>query len=255
VTCPSDETVGAYVAGSLDGATRSSFELHLASCPTCQELVDALAVRPQSPVPTPRESLGRYVIDGVLGGGGMGGVHRPHDPGPGRQVALKVVRPHGDAEQTKARARLVREARAMAKISHPNVIVVHDAGSVGDEVFIAMELVAGVNLADWERAQPRPWREIIDVYLQAARGLAAAHRAGLVHRDFKPHNALVGDDSRVRVLDFGLARSVDVEGARPSAPRLVAADDSSLAETVDVRQGRRTRRAEPYRRGRVLTRR
>ena len=96
----------------------------------------------------------------------------------------------------------------MAKIAHPNVIVVHDAGSVGDEVFIAMELVDGANLADWERAAPRPWREVVDVYLQAARGLAA-HRVGLVHRDFKPHNALIATDGRVRVLDFGLARSTE----------------------------------------------
>lgn len=224
--CPGDETVGAFVSGELAGASRSDFEHHLGSCATCRELVSALGRRPASPVPE-RDKLGRYQIESILGAGGMGVVYRANDPELGRRVALKVVRPHGDVEhQTQARARLVREARSMAKIAHPNVIVVHDAGSVGDEVFIAMELVDGANLADWERAAPRPWREIIDVYLQAARGLAAAHRAGLVHRDFKPHNALIAGDGRVRVLDFGLARSTD-DCAAGDAPA-----PTSMATTV-----------------------
>lgn len=154
------------------------------------------------------KSLGRYVIQGLLGSGGMGVVYRAHDPELGRMIALKVVRPVEATEgQTQARGRLVREAQTMAKLAHPNVIVVHDAGTVGDDVFVAMELVDGEDLGAWERAAKRTWREVVDVYLQAARGLAAAHRAGLVHRDFKPANALVGRDGRLRVLDFGLARS------------------------------------------------
>jgi serine/threonine protein kinase len=154
-------------------------------------------------------TLGRYVIKGVLGVGGMGIVYRAHDPQLGRLVALKVVRPGGGpGTRAESRSRLVREAKAMARVAHPNVIVVHDAGSVDDQMFIAMELVDGENLDVWERAALRSWREKLDVYLQAARGLAAAHEANLVHRDFKPANALVARDGRLRVLDFGLARKV-----------------------------------------------
>jgi serine/threonine protein kinase len=154
-------------------------------------------------------TLGRYVIKGVLGVGGMGIVYRAHDPELGRLVALKVVRPGGGAgTRAESRSRLVREAKTMARVSHPNVIVVHDAGSVEDQMFIAMELVDGENLDVWERAAPRTWREKLGVYRQAACGLAAAHDAHLVHRDFKPANTLVARDGRVRVLDFGLARKV-----------------------------------------------
>jgi hypothetical protein len=244
--CPGDETVGAYVAGGLADATRSDFEQHLDTCSTCQELVASLA-RANAPTadasgeapagePGARKTLGRYVIETVLGAGGMGVVYRAHDPELGRPIALKVVRPlHGQA-QTHARARLVREARAMAKIAHPNVIVVHDAGAVGDEVYIAMELVDGENLADWQRAKPRSWRDVVEVYLQAGRGLAAAHRAGLVHRDFKPHNTLVATEGRVRVLDFGLARSVDDDGA-PHRPSGMSAPLTSSTEATLTRTG------------------
>jgi len=153
--------------------------------------------------------LGRYVIRGVLGRGGMGVVYRAFDPELGRPVALKIVRPGDDERAAESRKRLVAEAKAMARIAHPNVIVVHDAGVVDDQVYVAMELVDGASLDTWTSAQPRTWREIVDAYRQAARGLAAAHAAGLVHRDFKPANALVGNDGRVRVLDFGIARSLD----------------------------------------------
>ncbi len=151
-------------------------------------------------------TIGRYTLAGVLGSGGMGVVYRAFDPRLGRPVALKVVRPGVNAEES--RPRLLREAQAMAKLAHPNVIAVHDAGVVGDEVFVAMELVDGENLARWLEA-PRSWREVIAMFTQAARGLAAAHAAGLVHRDFKPLNVLVGKDGRVRVLDFGLARPIE----------------------------------------------
>ena len=155
-------------------------------------------------------TLGRYVIKDVLGAGGMGVVYRAHDPELGRLIALKVVNPgERDLQQSQSSGRLVREAQAMARVAHPNVIVVHDAGTVGAQVFVAMELVDGQDLAAWEQAEPRPWRDVVAVYTQAARGLAAAHDAGLVHRDFKPANALVARDGRVRVLDFGLARTLE----------------------------------------------
>ncbi|HEY4055092.1 MAG TPA: protein kinase [Kofleriaceae bacterium] len=201
--------------------------------PRALEEADTSPVATTTPVALPtKKKLGRYEIQDIIGSGGMGVVFRAFDPQLGRAVALKVVRPAEDGSVGDGTARLIREARAMAKIAHPNVIVVHDAGNVDDEVFIAMELVAGSNLAEWEKQRPRSWREIVHVYLQAARGLSAAHEAGLVHRDFKPHNTLVGTDDRVRVLDFGLARLPEEREAprrasvpvmtRPSHPDLTA---------------------------------
>jgi eukaryotic-like serine/threonine-protein kinase len=154
--------------------------------------------------------LGRFVLVGPIAGGGMGVVHGAYDPELDRRVALKLVHPRerGDA---RARELLVEEARALARLDHPNVVPVHDVLVESGEVVIVMELVAGQTLTAWEAAAPRSWREIVAVYVQAGRGLAAAHTAGIVHRDFKPTNAIVGDDGRVRVLDFGLARLEDGE--------------------------------------------
>jgi tetratricopeptide (TPR) repeat protein len=140
----------------------------------------------------------------------MGVVYAAFDPELGRRVAIKLLATRGGASE--GRARLLREAQAMAQVSHPNVIAVHDAGTVGDDVFIAMELRAGTTLADWLRARKRGWRELLPVFVQAGRGLEAAHKAGLVHRDFKPENVHVGDDGRVCVLDFGLARPAGDRG-------------------------------------------
>ena len=135
----------------------------------------------------------------------MSTVYEAYDPELDRRIALKIVTAwdHGDDHGP---ARLVREARAMAKISHPNVAPVYDAGVFGDAVFIAMELIDGPTLEAWTTRTARPWTEIMRMYLLAGRGLAAAHDAGLVHRDFKPDNVMVGLDDRPRVLDFGLAR-------------------------------------------------
>ena len=149
---------------------------------------------------------GRYEILGKLGAGGMGVVYRAKDPVLDRHVALKVIGQSQRKLGSTARDRLVREARALAKLAHPNVIAIHDVGEVDDEAFVAMELVHGRTLDEWLHASPRSTEEIIDVFVQASRGLAAAHGAGLVHRDFKPSNVIIGDDGRVRVLDFGLAR-------------------------------------------------
>ena len=165
--------------------------------------------------------LGRYVVLGVLGQGGMGIVYAAYDPELDRKVALKLL--HHDTS-SEARARLKREARALAKLAHPNVLAVHDVGSVvvagpGNEdertrAYVAMELVDGVTLGAWRRAEHRAQREIVEIMFLAGRGLAAAHAAGIVHRDFKPDNVLVGRDGRPRVMDFGLARA---EG-EPTAP-------------------------------------
>ena len=111
----------------------------------------------------------------------------------------------------------MREARAMARVQHPNVIAVHDVGTFSDGVFVAMELVDGQTLSQWLEGQQHSWRAIVDVFVQAGRGLGAAHAAGLVHRDFKPANVLIGSDGRVRVVDFGLARST-APGLEKSGP-------------------------------------
>ncbi|NVB39031.1 protein kinase [Pseudenhygromyxa sp. WMMC2535] len=159
-------------------------------------------------------SISRYLLLERVGAGGMGVVWAAYDPELDRRVAIKLLRPRrGQGSSEQARARLIREAQAMARISHPNVIPVHDVGEHGGRVFVAMEFVDGQTLGEWVRARSErgDWQTIIAMFAQAGRGLAAAHAAGLVHRDFKPDNVLVGDDGRARVTDFGLARSVDVE--------------------------------------------
>jgi tetratricopeptide (TPR) repeat protein len=174
-------------------------------------LQDTIGTLPTRAAPTALPGVGECIdhfeVLGTLGTGGMGVVLRARDQLLDREVALKLVRPDlsqggetlGQTEQ------LLAEARAMAKISHPNVIVVHEVGLVRGQVFLAMELIVGRTLAAWLREQPRSWRAIVDTWLAAARGLHAAHVAGLVHRDFKPANVLVDRDARVRVMDFGIA--------------------------------------------------
>ncbi|MBL9103143.1 MAG: serine/threonine protein kinase [Myxococcales bacterium] len=153
--------------------------------------------------PPPR--IGRYAVLRTIGAGGMGVVYAAFDEELGRRVAIKVL--HTSlSEDVEQRARILREAQAMAKMSHPNVAAIHEVGAVGRRLFVVMEFVDGPTLGAWLRAERRLERDILEVYMQAGRGLAAAHAAGLVHRDFKPDNALVGSDGRVRVVDFGLAR-------------------------------------------------
>ena len=165
--------------------------------------------------------VGRYVIIDVLGKGGMGVVYTAFDPELDRKVAVKLLQASAGAGSTGGdQAWLLREAQAMARLSHPNVIAVHDVGTLpGDRVFVAMELVDGATLRAWVRTEPRPWRDVVAVMRQAGAGLAAAHAAGLVHRDFKPDNVLVGTDGRVRVMDFGLARLRRDDDSFPPASR------------------------------------
>ncbi|HTR55449.1 MAG TPA: serine/threonine-protein kinase [Kofleriaceae bacterium] len=150
----------------------------------------------------PNSELGRYRLGGVLGSGGMGVVWSAYDPDLDREVAIKVLR---GIEDTTARARLLCEARAMARLAHPNVVSVHEVGTDRNRDFVVMELVAGENLEAWLATKP-PREDVLDAIVAAGRGLAAAHAAGLVHRDFKPHNVLRARDGRVLVTDFGLAR-------------------------------------------------
>ncbi|MBL4684973.1 MAG: serine/threonine protein kinase [Nannocystaceae bacterium] len=180
------------------------------------------------PVATQAESLdrgahlGRYTVLERIGVGGMGVVYGAFDPQLDRKVALKVMHPNtgGKASGTGGRSRLLREAQAMAKLSHPNVITVHDVGTFGERVFVAMEFVDGSTLREWLRQQHREWQEITEAFVKAGRGLAAAHAAGLVHRDFKPDNVLIGKDRRVLVMDFGLARIAGVPDRSRTATAL-----------------------------------
>jgi serine/threonine-protein kinase len=165
-----------------------------------------------APVITIGSRILRYDVLALIGEGGMGTVYRAHDSRLGRDVALKVVR--AELNGSSGHARLLAEAQAMARLSHPNVVAVYDVGEIEARVFIAMELVDGQTLRSWTHAMPRSRREILHVFVRSGRGLAAAHRAGLVHRDFKPDNVLVGGDGRVRVADFGLAAS----GMMPPTP-------------------------------------
>jgi tetratricopeptide (TPR) repeat protein len=165
----------------------------------------------------PGATVSRYVVLSEIGAGGMGVVYAAWDPELDRKVALKLLHPERLGEDEE---RLRREAQAMARLSHPNVVVVHDVGTYLSNVFVAMEFVEGQHLGAWLAEKPRPWKEVVDVFRRAGMGLASAHGAGLVHRDFKPQNVLVGRDGSIRVADFGLARSAGsvVRGAVPAVP-------------------------------------
>jgi len=239
-----DNAASELVLGALSPSALDRAERHLAGCRDCRALVAALAVDasddsnaatfrhdPVSQVgPLPTKSLaigdrvGRYLVLSSLGAGGMGVVFAAYDPNLGRKIALKLLRSGIAGSSKDARSRLRREAQAIAQLSHPNVVSVYDVGTNDDgDLYIAMEFVEGDTLTQWLKKYPRTWPEIIDVFVQAARGLASAHGVGLLHRDFKPDNVLVGGDGRVRVTDFGLARSVLApDEIAPNRPTMTA---------------------------------
>jgi len=161
--------------------------------------------------------VGRYVVLERIGTGGMGVVYAAYDPELDRKVALKLLRPDRVGAAGEAALRLQREAQAIARLSDPHVVAVYDAGTFGDQVFVAMEFVEGRTLRQWLAAEKNGWREIVDVFVAAGRGLAAAHAAGLIHRDFKPDNVLLGTNGRVKVADFGLARPAGEMGKEGTA--------------------------------------
>ncbi len=170
----------------------------------------------------PGTQAGRYLILDQLGRGGMGVVYKAYDPELDRRIALKLlsVKKASQTQADRARDRLLREAKALAQLSHPNVVAAFDVGTLDQDVFVAMELVEGKTLKEWvEDQQPSIW-DRVQVLTAAGRGIDAAHRAGLIHRDIKPDNIIVGDDGRVRVLDFGLARAaLTEEPEKPENPQ------------------------------------
>jgi serine/threonine-protein kinase len=252
--CPSDAAFVELFEGRLPGPPAERLRAHIASCSGCREMFEALtsaatiesgeAVRGGAFAEAIGEalgrgaSIGRYVVLSLIGRGGMGEVYAAYDPELDRRIALKLL--HTARGTAGARARLVREARALGKLSHPNVVQVHDVGEHEGDVFVAMELVDGEPLDAWCKGAPRPpWRAVLDAYLDAARGLSAAHDKGLVHRDVKPGNLLRGKDGRVRVADFGLAAAAreddlrdEVLGGRDGKSGPAGA--AQLAETVPV---------------------
>ncbi|MBP8808985.1 MAG: protein kinase [Kofleriaceae bacterium] len=263
MACLDDNTAVAFATGELTRPQVAEVEAHLATCRDCRTLVAALAPAPGEPdsdLATPvrpalgkrgardlalastdarrgseprralepavavGDTIGRYVVLRRIGAGGMGVVFAAYDPQLDRRVALKLLRTGIGLGEGEARARLVREAQAIAQLSHPHVVAVYDVGTaVGGDVYIAMEFVEGDTLTSWLRAWDRTWREVVAIFLDAGRGLAAAHAVGLLHRDFKPDNVLVGADGRVRVTDFGLARSL-----------MAAAEDGELQPTPEL---------------------
>jgi Tfp pilus assembly protein PilF len=219
VACLNDSTVASLIAGDIDDAARADVERHIDGCSACRELfaetararaVSALATpgpRSEMPALERGRALGRYILLDTIGAGGMGVVYAAYDPELDRRVALKLLRPDAMIDAKDGAARLVREAQVLARLSNPHVIAVHDVGRVGEQLFVAMELIDGWTLRSWRKERSPTQREILDVFIQAGRGLAAAHEAGIVHRDFKPDNVLISRAGRVCVTDFGLARA------------------------------------------------
>ncbi len=214
--CLTDEQLEALVRASSGGAEALANEarLHLDACRTCQDLVALLAPVPDrsgaegetrtGAKPQDETLLGRFRVVRELGRGGMGIVYMVWDPKLRRALAVKLLH----STDPSAEQRMQREAQALARLNHPNIVTVFDVGIADDGVYMMMELVRGPSLRAWlERSADHEARDVIAMFLQAGEGLSVAHRAGIVHRDFKPENVLVGDDGRVRMVDFGLAHA------------------------------------------------
>ena len=196
--------------GSVSRQARGGSESDIEARRMYARVTERLFGGPSAPV-----KIGRYRVLERRGEGAMGVVYAALDERLGRKVAIKLLHPHFAGDPT-GRARLLREAQAMARLRHDNVVLIYDVGTHGadeEQVFIAMELVEGCNLDAWLRQAPRSLEERLAVFLQAGRALAAAHRAGVLHRDFKPENVLVDAGGRARVLDFGLARALAAPAA------------------------------------------
>ena len=205
-SCPDpDELVEAI---ERTEARRDRVIAHLATCVACRQVVAELvrasgaATRTGSATTHADATIGRYILGAAIGAGAMGVVFRARDPMLDRDIAIKII--DGQGLDDDARERLLFEAKALARISAPGVISCHDAGFADGDLFVAMELVEGANLRDWARSR-RPWDVCVRAAIEAARGLAAAHRVGVIHRDVKPDNLLMRANGRAAIGDFGLA--------------------------------------------------
>ncbi len=208
--CLEDSQLARVAAGGASEDELAAVETHLDGCSDCRRVIAAAASEESLPGAAnthalgPGETVGRYRIGGLLGTGGMGVVYEALDPVLDRQVAIKVLRSPDDPE---GRARLLREAQIMARLSHPHLLPVFELGEWEGQIFLAMERVDGVTFDRWRAQGARSQAQLVETLVGAGRGLAAAHQAMVVHRDFKPANVLIGPDGRARVTDFGLSRS------------------------------------------------
>ena len=178
--------------------------------------------------------IDRYQILGLLGKGGMGAVYKAYDPELDRSIAIKIltVKPHEGETVSRPRARLMREAQALAKLSHPNVVSVFDVGTYEEGIYIAMEYVKGKTLRQWLKDNHPTQKEILNLLSKAGKGLHAAHTEGIVHRDFKPDNIIIGDQGRVKVLDFGLARAAGTDDPIIPHEQPKSVEDSTSGEKL-----------------------
>lgn len=221
--CISDLVFGAFVDGELSAPCRVEVEAHVDVCGTCRGVLAALASLSSGAAPLPTqssstianvcapeieigESIGRYIILQKVGAGGMGVVYAAYDPQLDRKIALKLHKFANSNRQSKLQERLLREAKVLACLNHPNIVTVHDVGWARDSLFIAMNFVDGGTIGDHCRRGDLSWRQVLSLFLQAARGLQAAHEKGIVHRDVKPDNLLISKEGQVMVSDFGIAR-------------------------------------------------
>ena len=236
MSCLKEETILGFVEGRLDPEDLARVEAHTRECQLCDELLAAAFPTPAVKgavawrVLARGTRIGRYTTLDLVGVGGMSEVYAAYDPDLDRKIALKFVRPSGPMHDARDQRRLMREAQAIARLSHPNVVTVYDVGTFGDRVFIAMEYVDGQTLSSWLAKEQHTWQEIVAVLADAARGLSAAHAAHIVHRDFKPQNVMIGRDGLVRVMDFGLAQRID--GEVPTEAGAIALDADSAAATI-----------------------
>lgn len=259
--CLDENVLSEHLARRLEGAEAERVTSHLDECAPCADLMMDLAraypaeptlgeptvvgaslgsagARAAADVDAPPAAIGRYVVLAPVGAGGMGVVYAAYDPKLDRKVAIKLLRKRTGNDETSQgeQRKLTLEARTMARVSHPNVLVVHDVGSHDGQVFLVADFVDGGTLRAWLAREKQTLDAILRVMVQAARGLAAAHKAGLVHRDFKPDNVLVSRDERVYVADFGLTHATPTPGGngRPTGGYVTAGTPAYMAPEVKL---------------------